>query len=99
MTKETRELKCIFDGRKSFYGKAKVIITEMGDVIRYELISYSTMVASIIKTGTSVVYNHNGVYSHTTSRHQREFFLQYAKELSYDEMQKIKKGGVLVKEW
>ena len=63
------ELRAIYDSRKEFYGKAKVI--ENGDGIK-TLRSYQTEVA-YIKDGRAYVRGH---YSATTGRHIREFLLQ-----------------------
>ena len=62
------ELKCIFDTRKSFYGKAIVRV----DDNRLILKSYDTDVA-YIENGVAVV---NGEYSTTTMRHIKEFLKQ-----------------------
>lgn len=61
-------LEPVFDTRKSFYGKAKVI-TE-NDTIT--LISYSTRVAEI-KDGKAKIF---GTYSPTTLRHIKDFLYQ-----------------------
>lgn len=60
------ELAARYDSRKSFYGKAHVIDHENGTL---ELMSYDTIV-SRCENG---VIEHLGKWSHTTSRHQREF--------------------------
>lgn len=61
-------LEPVFDTRKSFYGKAKVI-TE-NDTIT--LISYNTRVAEI-KDGKAKIF---GTYSPTTLRHIKDFLYQ-----------------------
>lgn len=61
-------LEPVFDTRKSFYGKAK-IVTE-NDTIT--LISYTTKVAEI-KDGKAKIF---GTYSPTTLRHIKDFLYQ-----------------------
>lgn len=63
-----RKLECIYDTRKSFYGKAIVRETEEGS----QLYSYGTKVAEI-KESKVIVYD---TYSQTTLRHIREYLLQ-----------------------
>lgn len=63
------KLKCIYDARKSFYGKAVVI--EKDGVKK--LYSYDTLVAKIGKKGKAEVYN---LQSQTTLRHIKEFLKQ-----------------------
>ena len=72
----TVELKPIYDSRKSFYGKAKVISDRDGKT----LVSYSTTVARITEKNNgytiipyAVIY---GTYSTTTLRHIKEFLKQ-----------------------
>jgi len=65
------ELSPIYDSRKSFYSKAKVV--ERADGTK-ELYSYNTLV-SICKNGK---VEHLGKWSVTTGRHQREFERQFA---------------------
>lgn len=67
----TYEMHPRFDSRKSFYGKAH--ITEYPDG-RKVLTSYSTRVAEITADGKAIIY---GIWSQTTSRHQREFLRQH----------------------
>ena len=66
------ELSAIYDSRKSFYGKARVLVDENGV---YYLLSYDTIVAKV-ENGT---YESYGNYSQTTTRHQKEFKRQFAK--------------------
>lgn len=68
---KTFELSPIYDSRKSFYNKAKVV--ERADGTK-ELYSYNTLV-SICKNGK---VEHLGKWSVTTGRHQREFERQFA---------------------
>lgn len=72
MYKNIFELTPVFDSRKSFYGKAQVLVDENG---AYWLKSYNTIVAKC----TNGTYESFGYYSATTSRHQKEFKLQFAK--------------------
>ena len=67
----TYEMHPRYDSRKSFYGKAH--ITEYPDG-RKVLTSYNTRVAEITADGKPIVY---GIWSNTTSRHQREFLRQH----------------------
>lgn len=77
------DLMPMYDGRKSFYGKAKVIIMESGEII---LQSYDTFVASI-KDGEVII---NGFYSNTTLRHIKEFLKQNGFEVgSKKELEKM----------
>ena len=62
------DLKTRYDARKSFYGKANVIV----DGETKQLRSYTTIVAEITK-GIPIVF---GTYSNTTLRHIKEFLLQ-----------------------
>lgn len=64
------ELQAIYDSRKSFYGKAQVTINPDGSKFLY---SYGTLVAAHRADDTFVI---NGIWSQTTSRHQREFMAQ-----------------------
>ena len=68
MTNRTVELSPQYDSRKSFYGKATVVITDTETT----LISYTTVVA-VIKDNKVVVL---GTHSPTTLRHIKEFLKQ-----------------------
>lgn len=70
--KKIFDLDARFDSRKSFYGKAKVVLEPDGTA---KLYSYDTLV-SICKNG---VVEHLGKWSQTTTRHQNEFFKQFSK--------------------
>ena len=70
MTITYAELEPRYDGRKSFYKKAKTYVNNYGDLI---LRSYETDVAKITLDGELVV---GGFYSPTTTRHIREFVRQ-----------------------
>ena len=72
----------MYDSRKSFYGKAKVIEMENEIVLQ----SYDTFVASI-KEGKVII---NGFYSNTTLRHIKEFLKQNGFEVgSKKELEKM----------
>lgn len=70
------ELPTIYDSRKSFYGKAKVKTVERDSTKVMTLYSYDTKVACVVldKETGSKTYNLFGVFSNTTTRHQKEFF-------------------------
>ena len=71
----TNELRPVYDGRKSFYGKAKVEVYPESWI---DLVSYSTIVCRFDRAdGTFEFY---GDYSATTRRHTWEFLLQMADE-------------------
>ena len=61
-------LEPIYDSRKSFYSKAKVLIEGNKKI----LISYNTKVAEIENDKAKIF----GFYSHTTMRHIKEFLKQ-----------------------
>ena len=67
---ELKELKAIYDGRESFYGKAQLIESDE----KVELQSYDTIVATYHKNENKFVLH--GKYSPTTTRHQKEFAKQ-----------------------
>lgn len=97
-----QELRCRYDARKSFYGKAKVKEISSGDYCKVELYSYGTLVAYIeyyYYNGEceKIAYTYLGKYSQTTTRHQKEFFKQ--NDLTEDEIKTLFKEGTLVKEW
>ena len=76
------DLMPMYDSRKSFYGKAKVIEMENEIVLQ----SYDTFVASI-KEGKVII---NGFYSNTTLRHIKEFLKQNGFEVgSKKELEKM----------
>lgn len=71
-----QDLQAIYDSRKSFYGKAKVLNNPdaaSGTEYIKTLLSYQTPVAAIQADGKAVVF---GEYSQTTLRHIKEFFKQ-----------------------
>lgn len=92
------ELQTIYDTRQSFYGKAKIETSKNDIEIIKDLISYSTRVASIIYNLESkkIKFIYNGYYSQTTSRHQKEFFLQNG--LNDAEFKELKKKGEIIKD-
>ena len=67
------ELECRYSPRKSFYGKANVVMYEDGSSA---LISYSTVVACVTIEDGKKVAHHRGQYSMTTSTHQKEYLKQ-----------------------
>ena len=66
------ELSARFDSRKSFYGKARVIELDNGNI---QLMSYDTIVGEI-KNGK--YYQIWDGRSQTTTRHIKEFIKQFA---------------------
>lgn len=89
------ELQCIYDSRKSFYGKAQVNdVYGNGEVLI--LYSYNTPVSQITKNIDNIVYEYFGKYSQTTTRHQKEFFKQNG--LTDKEIKQLFKEEKLVKE-
>ena len=81
--KKIYDLMPMYTSQKSFYGKAKVIEMESGEII---LQSYDTFVASI-KEGKVII---NGFYSNTTLRHIKEFLKQNGFEVgSKKELEKM----------
>jgi len=71
----TNELIPIYDGRKSFYGKANVEIYPESWI---DLVSYSTIVCRFDRADGS--FEFYGDYSATTRRHTWEFLLQMSAE-------------------
>lgn len=68
----TYDLHPQFDSRKSFYGKARVLVQSN----RVDLVSYQTIVATIVDDVATI----HDFYSATTTRHIKEFLLQYGFE-------------------
>ena len=60
-----------YEACKSYYGKAKVLYHDNGDM---ELQSYDTIVSRYTKAENKLV--NFGKYSQTTTRHQKEFTKQ-----------------------
>jgi hypothetical protein len=72
----------VYDSRKSFYGKASVLIE--GNTKK--LVSYSTTVATIEGTKATI----HGFYSATTLRHIKDFLYQNGFEIgSKAELEKL----------
>ena len=71
----TNDLNPIYDGRKSFYGKAKVVVYPESWI---DLVSYSTIDCRLDRTEGS--FEFYGDYSMTTRRHTWEFLLQVSTE-------------------
>lgn len=93
---EKYDLKCRFDSRASFYGKAQVQETKNKNVNDLKLYSYGTLVARITKIANKIIYHYFGKYSQTTTRHQKEFFKQNG--LSDREIKELFKNGTLERE-
>ena len=87
------DLKCRYDSRASFYGKAKVEETQYIGLNLLELYSYGTLVAKIEEKEDKTTYIYLGKYSQTTTRHQKEFFKQNG--LSDKEIKELFKNGIL----
>lgn len=94
------ELIPIHSNAKSFYGKAKVKTVETDSTKVMTLYSYDTKAACVVldKETGSKTYNLFGVFSQTTTRHQKEFFRQMGmteKEVDefFKEYRKLKKEG------
>lgn len=89
-------LEAIYDARKSFYGKAKVIREDLknGGFIE-ELKSYDTIVARTTFKNNTLFCEWLGDYSQTTTRHQKEFFKQTF--LNDEEIIELRKKGTLTK--
>lgn len=69
------ELEPVYDSRKSFYGKAQVMIKKD----KLELYSYSTLVAEIEREDNKCkvfLDGEGGLYSPTTLRHIKDFLYQ-----------------------
>lgn len=96
---KTKYLRCIYDTRNSFYGKAVVVETsEIQGSMEYttlELYSYGTLVARITKNEETCLATceYLGKYSQTTTRHQKEFFKQYG--LSDKEIKELFDKGIM----
>ena len=73
-----RDLQPIYDGRNSFYGKAKVYSEGDGE---YKLYSYDTLVCTLRGNGYYLNYDidYSSLFSNTTLRHIKEFLRQYYK--------------------
>lgn len=94
-----QELECIYDARKSFYGKAKVEYNKTTYESVKDLYSYGTLVASVVCNyeGHYTLYMYYGKYSQTTTRHQKEFFKQCG--LLDADIKKLFSDGELRKDW
>lgn len=90
------DLSCVYDSRQNFYGKAKVEINVLNNMIEKNLYSYGTLVASVCEKKNFVMYMDFGRFSQTTTRHQKEFFKQQG--LSDQEIKQLFKDGTLKKE-
>lgn len=94
-------LEPIYDTRKSFYGKAKVVVEKNENKTYKKLYSYGTKVAEVLYVEyelfipTKIEYRYFGKYSQTTSRHQKEFFLQEGLKLK--ELNELIKVGKIIR--
>ena len=75
-----------YDSRKSFYGKAKVKSLVNGVKL---LLSYNAVVACILPDGK---FLSNGIYSATTSRHEKEFAKQFSADYQGDKLENYVTG-------
>ncbi len=85
MELKEQELKCVHDGRKSFYKKAMFINSETKTYKYYTLYSYGTPVLKIAINKNNILnsyycINNFDMYSRTTWRHVWEFILQFLPE-------------------
>ena len=67
------DLACVFDSRKSFYGKARLQI----DCDEITLFSYGTAICKINVVTNQLTRLYDG-YTLTTWRHIKEFFKQFS---------------------
>jgi len=89
-------LECIYDTKKSFYGKAMTREEKYKNIKATILFSYGTEVASIQEYDDGrKIFFYEGRYSQTTTRHQKEFFKQNG--LSDKEIKELFKEGKLEK--
>jgi hypothetical protein len=74
----TLTLEPVYDGRKSFYGKAQIIdrLWDTGQLYKRQLRSYNTIVAEIEYTDGERTAEVFGTYSPTTLRHIKDFLYQ-----------------------
>lgn len=91
--KKMFDLECIYDSKKSFGGKAKVIEVKNRNLTDLQLYSYNTFVARITTIYGIKTYYYFGKYSSTTTRHQKEFFRQNG--LNDNEIKELFKNGKL----
>lgn len=68
--KTTKELKCLYNNQKSFYGKAEVEQEENN----VPLISYNIPIVNVNNGKITPLWNG---WSATTNRHLKEFFKQF----------------------
>lgn len=87
------DLECIYDSKKSFGGKAKIVEVRNRNITDLQLYSYNTFVARITTLYGIKTYYYFGKYSNTTTRHQKEFFRQNG--LSEVEISELFKNGKL----
>lgn len=86
--KTTKELKCLCDSRKSFYGKAEVEQEENN----VTLISYNIPIVNVNNGKITPLWDG---WSATTNRHLKEFFKQFWDvEYSKKKWDKIQAGEI-----
>ena len=78
MTTNVYELNSIHTAQKSFYGKAKVVVTECSNDVFYALYSYDTLVLSVDVNVSGLICARKlwDGYSATTLRHVNELLMQ-----------------------
>ena len=78
MTTNVYELDSIHTSQKSFYGKAKVVVTECSNDVFYALYSYDTLVLSVDVNVSGLICARKlwDGYSATTLRHVNELLMQ-----------------------
>lgn len=97
-----KNLECLYDSRKSFYGKAKVLEVYYnglrGDGIdrQLDLYSYGTLVATVVYNYNQnfTGYKYYGRFSNTTTRHQKGFFKQNG--LTDEQMKELFKNKTII---
>lgn len=78
MTTNVYELDSIHTRQKSFYGKAKIVVTECSNDVYYALYSYDTLVLSVDANVSGLICARKlwDGYSATTLRHVNELLMQ-----------------------
>ena len=78
MTTNVYELNSTHTAQKSFYGKAKVVVTECSNDVFYALYSYDTLVLSVDVNVSGLICARKlwDGYSATTLRHVNELLMQ-----------------------
>ena len=89
-----KELQTIYSSQVSFWDRAHTITTYEDNKKIIELRSYSTIVARYTYDGAQHIYEYLGYYSRTTTKHQKEFFLQQG--LSEEQYNKLRQKQILI---